>query len=181
MEYYTVQVKTNSEEAFLQLMRKALESGNPWKGRFLRPRREMTIRRRGLKEEKEVPLFPGYLFLETHEIPPDILRTIKGTPGFIRFLKSNTNIEPLRGEDREILLHILRYGESIRKSTVTFDRDQKVHILEGPLKGLEGKIIKVDRRKKRARVMLSLYENSFKIDFGFEVLDPQDNRNAETK
>jgi transcriptional antiterminator NusG len=36
--------------------------------------------------------------------------------------------------------------------------------------GLEGYIVKVDRRKKRARVKLSLYQNSFAIDFAFEEI-----------
>ena len=39
------------------------------------------------------------------------------------------------------------------------------------MKGLEGRIIKVDRRKKRAKIKLSLYEESFRVDFGFEILE----------
>jgi len=32
--------------------------------------------------------------------------------------------------------------------------------------------VRVDRRKRRARVRLELYENSFLIDFGFEDITP---------
>ena len=32
-------------------------------------------------------------------------------------------------------------------------------------------IVRVDRRKGRARVRLELYENSFLIDFGFEAIE----------
>jgi transcriptional antiterminator NusG len=32
-------------------------------------------------------------------------------------------------------------------------------------------IVKVDRRKGRARVRLEMYEDSFEVDFGFEALD----------
>ena len=39
------------------------------------------------------------------------------------------------------------------------------------MKGLEGRIIKVDKRKRRAKISLSLYEESFTIDFGFEILE----------
>jgi transcriptional antiterminator NusG len=42
----------------------------------------------------------------------------------------------------------------------------------GPLKWLDGKIVKVDRRKHRARVTLELYQEAFEIDFGFEALEP---------
>ncbi|MCL2557796.1 MAG: antitermination protein NusG, partial [Treponema sp.] len=40
-----------------------------------------------------------------------------------------------------------------------------------PLKGLEGRIIKVDKRKKRAKIRLDLYDESFAIDLAFEIID----------
>jgi transcriptional antiterminator NusG len=42
--------------------------------------------------------------------------------------------------------------------------------MDGPLLGLEGKIIKVDRRKKRAKIKLNLYDDSFTVDLAFEVI-----------
>jgi len=45
-------------------------------------------------------------------------------------------------------------------------------IVDGPLMGLEGRIIKVDKRKKRAKVKLNLYDDSFAIDLAFEVMVP---------
>ena len=32
-------------------------------------------------------------------------------------------------------------------------------------------IVRVDRRKGRARVRLEMYEDSFEVDFGFEALE----------
>jgi transcriptional antiterminator NusG len=36
--------------------------------------------------------------------------------------------------------------------------------------GLEGSIIKVDKRKGRAKIKLDLYNDSFSIDLAFEVI-----------
>jgi transcriptional antiterminator NusG len=36
--------------------------------------------------------------------------------------------------------------------------------------GLEGKIVKVDKRKGRAKIKLDLYNDSFAIDLAFEVI-----------
>jgi transcriptional antiterminator NusG len=36
---------------------------------------------------------------------------------------------------------------------------------------MEGRVVKVDRRKGRARIRLELYEDSFMIDFGFDALE----------
>jgi transcriptional antiterminator NusG len=46
--------------------------------------------------------------------------------------------------------------------------------VEGPLMGLEGRIIKVDRRKGRAKINLDLYNDSFTIDLAFEVIGTLD-------
>jgi transcriptional antiterminator NusG len=42
--------------------------------------------------------------------------------------------------------------------------------------GLEGRIIKVDKRKRRAKIMLDLYNDSFSIDLAFEVIGSADPR-----
>ncbi|MCX7031488.1 MAG: KOW motif-containing protein, partial [Spirochaetes bacterium] len=57
------------------------------------------------------------------------------------------------------------------KSVVTFDENRRIRVVSGPLQGLEGSIVKVDRRKGRAKVRLDIYADAFEIDFGFEILE----------
>ncbi len=139
--------------------------------RFLWPRRRLTLRRRGKTREELAPIFPSYVFLEAENIAPDTYWTLKRTSGFVRFLGSNQNIEPLRGKERRLLLHFLQFGEVVEKSTVTFDENSRIRVVDGPMKGMEGQVVKVDKRKKRAKVSLSFYEDSFLIDFGFEIME----------
>jgi transcriptional antiterminator NusG len=56
-------------------------------------------------------------------------------------------------------------------SKVYFDEDARIVVVDGPLAGLEGKIVKVDKRKGRAKIKLDLYDDSFTIDLGFELLE----------
>ena len=56
-------------------------------------------------------------------------------------------------------------------SKVYFDENSRIVVLLGPLKGLEGKIVKVDKRKRRAKVKLDIYEDSFFIDLAFDVIE----------
>ena len=65
----------------------------------------------------------------------------------------------------------MSFGKVADISKVSFDADQRIVVLEGPLKGLEGLIVKVDMRKRRAKVRLDMCENSFLVDMGFEILD----------
>ena len=140
------------------------------KDSLLWPRRKLTIRKNGVEKESLSPIFPGYLFFEAEKLTPDIQWILRRTTGFVRFLKNNQNIEPIEGSDKELLLHFLHFGEIVEKSSVWFDENKKIRVLSGPMKGMEGRILKVDRRKKRAKISLSLYKESFTIDFGFEIL-----------
>jgi transcription termination/antitermination protein NusG len=174
MNYYALQVKTRGERDFLKLaeyMLDAEEVPPEERGSFLWPRRKLTIRKKGRMHEHLAPVFPGYLFLESPSISTAIYHVLKGVPGFYRFLESNSNITSLRGKDLELLLHFLSFGEIVDKSDVYFDENKKIRVFRGPMKGLEGNIVKVDKRKKRAKVKLEMYEQSFLIDFGFELLE----------
>ena len=168
MPYFVIHIKTRSEKEFLERVELVFNEGE---AAFFWLRRSLRIRRRGDWIETLAPIFPGYLFMEAQEISPELFLKIKPVPGFYRFLQSNESIEPLNESDQKLLLHFLSFGQIVEKSTVYFDEGSRIRVLSGPLKELEGKIVKVDRRKGRAKIKLDMFENSFLIDFGFEALE----------
>jgi transcriptional antiterminator NusG len=135
------------------------------------PRRQLTIRKQGVEKNALSPIFPGYVFLSAETLPTELYWKIRRTEGFYRFLKNNQEIEPLGGKDRNILLHFLSFGEVVAKSEAFFDENQRIVVVQGPMKGLEGSIEKVNRRRKRAKIRLSLYKDSFLVDFGFDIIE----------
>lgn len=169
MNYYVMQVRTGEEEQFLRRVRPQLDGNNV---RILWPRRKLSIRRRGRTHQVMAPIFPGYVFVESSDVNSQLYWIIRKTDGFLRFLPDNHDVRPLIAADRKLLLHFLSFGEVVEKSTVSFSEDARIHVLEGPLKGLEGRIVKVDRRKGRAKVKLDLYNESFLVDFGFQSMQP---------
>jgi transcription termination/antitermination protein NusG len=173
MNFYVIQVRTGGEKLYLKLTRKLVEGKDI---EILWPRRKLTIRKKGKKIENSAPIFPGYLFIKSEQFPQELFRPLKRARGFTRFLETNERIKPLRGTDKELLLHFLSFGEITQKSTVTFDENNRIVVIEGPLKGLEGSIIKVDKRKGRAKVQLDLYKESFLVDLGFDVLTLQEQK-----
>ena len=140
------------------------------------PRRRIDIRRRGVVQQKTAAVFPGYIFIEAQK--EDILAhqwAFRQTKGFYRFLASNQNISPLADRDLELVLHFVKKAGPIAGiSRVYFNENSRIVVTEGPLMGLEGRIIKVDKRKKRAKVKLNLYDDSFAIDLAFEVMGALD-------
>jgi transcriptional antiterminator NusG len=169
MEYYAIQVKTRGEEKFMRLF-SALHPKAGFSLHF--PRRRIDIRRRGVIRQSTAAVFPGYVFIEAEQ--DDILThqwEFRRTDGFYRFLKSNQNIRPLADRDLELVLHFIKKAGPIAGiSRVYFNENARIVVVEGPLMGLEGRIIKVDKRKKRAKIKLDLYDDSFSIDLAFEVI-----------
>jgi transcriptional antiterminator NusG len=170
MQYYTIQVKTRTEQKFIKLF-KALHPGCTVGLHF--PQRSLNIRKNGIVKPVLSPIFPGYIFIEVDE--DDSIFThhwqFRKTDGFFRFLKSNQDIVPLSGSDLETVLHFLKkHGPVAGISLAHFDENSRIVIDEGPLKGLEGCIVKVDKRKGRAKVKLDMYGNSFAIDLAFEMI-----------
>jgi transcriptional antiterminator NusG len=170
MNYFAIQVKTRDEEDYIKRVRVKLTS-DP--GRILFPRRTLTIRKHHEKRTVTEAVFPGYVFLETDSIDADLYWTFRKTDGFFRFLKSNRDVCPLSGEDKRLLVHFISFGEIADKSVVSFDENDRIIVLSGPMKNLEGHIVKVDKRKGRAKIRLTLCGDKFLIDLGFEVMEKQ--------
>jgi len=172
MNYYAIQVKTRAEKKYIRLF-KALHPENSITIHF--PQRILDIRKNGKIKQSTLAVFPGYIFIEAvndTEIRA-CQRDFRQTEGFFRFLKSNQDITPLSNRDLELVLHFINNtGSAAGRSKVYFNENSRIIVLEGPLSGLEGRILKVDRRKGRAKIKLDIYDDSFTIDLAFEVISP---------
>jgi transcriptional antiterminator NusG len=65
----------------------------------------------------------------------------------------------------------------VGKSKVYFNENSRIVVVEGPLYGLEGRIIKADKRKRRAKINLDLYNDSFTIDLAFDIIGSLEDEN----
>ena len=93
---------------------------------------------------------------------------LKKLPDFYHFLNSNTDIVALCDRDLEIIQHFMGLGPKIGQSLVRFDENDRIVVIEGPLKGIEGSIIKVDRRKQRAKIRIDFGGSSHTMDLSFQ-------------
>jgi transcriptional antiterminator NusG len=141
INYYAIQVKTRGEIKYIRLAR-ALHPELRMPIHF--PQRALDVRRAGKIRPSKAAVFPGYIFAEIEDTD-SMYRyhwCFRRTDGFFRFLRSNQNIAPLQGKDLEVVLHFVKnVGPLAGKSKVIFDKDSRIVVIEGPLSGLEGKII----------------------------------------
>ena len=168
MNYYIIQVATGREQAFIDgLQKKAPEVAQAHN--FIYLTRELYIRRQGKTLREEQPVFPSYIIMQTTgTVDAQTVQALKTLPDFYHFLKSNTEITPLAGNDLCIIQHFLGLGPRIGPSLVRFDENDRIVVVEGPLKGIEGSIIKVDRRKQRAKIRVDFAGTTHTMDLSFE-------------
>nr|WP_303933877.1 antiterminator LoaP [Treponema denticola] len=140
------------------------------------PQRILKIRKAGKVTEKQLPVFAGYLFIGTDKISKDLYQHIRRCKGFYRFLPNNQDPKSLEGRDLEILNQFISFGGLAKISQVVFDENDRIKVIEGPLSGLEGYIVRVNKRKGRATVCLDMCQTAFSIDLGFEILNKEEKR-----
>jgi len=93
----------------------------------------------------EIPLFPGYAFarfVDTCSIRTAVLRTL----GVVRILGSTNRIEPVPDSELEAIRKLLTANVPCYRHPY-LSKGVRVRIRRGPLKGLEGYIVRTDRTK----------------------------------
>ncbi len=170
MEYYCLMVKTRGEEMF----KKRLEKNLLLAGKDI----DVIFFKKKLRTNKNVEyesaLLPGYIFLGCKEkIDVETVWIARRTEDFYRFLRTNTDIRPLRGRDLEYVNQLLAFGKTQGLSKAYFNENMRIVVVDGPLAGFSGKIYKVNRRQQRVTVLLEMFQSSIKFDLGYELIKPE--------
>lgn len=135
--------------------------------RTLIPRRILKERRDGKIKEVSRLLFPGYVFAY---ISLD-------NESYYKLIAPNGVIEVLGRPDPapvpfKEMAHVLKWCQDSELIGVSKVQDgDRITVISGPLKSMEGQIVRVDRRKGRARVRLTLFGEPKEIDFGIEMIE----------
>ncbi|PWU67368.1 antiterminator LoaP [Gracilibacillus dipsosauri] len=143
------------------------------------PKRKIPERRSGKVYHVKRYLFPGYVLVKTN-MNSYIYHKIKKIPNFYRlvnrggYYSKNTGETFTKIDEEEIipLLKLLSKDDIIDFSKVYIE-NSKVLVKSGPLKGMEGIIRKIDKRKNRAKILLNFMGREKTIDVGIEVLSNQ--------
>ncbi len=139
----------------------------------LLPKRRLLIRRKGEYKWELKPLFPGYFFINGN-ITPDIYKRIINLTGVVKILKdANTNKpKEVSKKDMKLIFSLMTDKENeVIPESKAIEINDKVQIVEGPLKGIEGRIVDVERRKKRVKVKLPFF-NTYKIVYlSYELIE----------
>ena len=156
-DWYVLHAKTAKE---LEISRRVKEVGM----QALVPRRQMIERRQGAVRAVIRNLFPGYVFVNTALSAEDYYR-LTSISGVIRILGPR----PVPAEQINRVLRLAQEDDLVGISQVLCENG-RVMVVSGPLKGLEGQIVKLDRRKGRAKVSIPLFDDFKMVELSVDVL-----------
>lgn len=189
MRWHALFVQTGKEDLVCNVIRKRFEEANC---RAIVPMRRLLERKQGLLREVYKPILPGYVLVNIHmnAVQYNKLRNI---PRVIKLLNKYTShdkkkiekqvegnksivekfesyiLSQIENEEIEPILQLINSDNIIDFSSLYFE-NTKVVVHSGPLKGQEGIIRKIDKRKCRAKVCLNFLGNEKLIDLGIEMI-----------
>ena len=166
--WYAIYVSPRQEEKVKQ--RLEAELGDDFE--LVVPKRKLRERKGGQWRFVTRKLFPGYI-LFNGMLDIDTYYSIKRIPEVIRLLKDESTILTINEEELRVLNVLLGKTENtVEISTVLKEKD-KVQVIEGPLMGLEGRIVSINARKGRAKVKLNLGSQEKVVELGITVVEKE--------
>ena len=124
---------------------------------------------KGTMQEAEHPYFPGYLFIYADERIPDFYK-IRGVLGVIRCLGAETGQYELAGEDLKFAEMLLGMNGIIGIQQAVQEGDQ-VRLVNSLFADVVGRILWMDRKKKRAKVQFTFDNTVYTLWVGVDILE----------
>ncbi|WGH26883.1 MAG: transcription termination/antitermination protein NusG [Candidatus Bostrichicola ureolyticus] len=141
-------------------------------GQMLVPIENIIQIRNGKKIKKEKIHYPGYLIIEIN-LEVELYYLIKKIQGVINFLceGKNGNPIPLRKEEVNKILGKIDKYENIESINIPFYIDETVKIIDGPFKGFNGTIEKINKEKKKIEVAVLIFGRKTPLELNFTQIE----------
>ena len=161
-----IQVRTGSEKEIVKQCRTVIPQ-EILESSFLQYFEEMK-RYQGSWHRQKKLLFPGYVFLISKDSGV-LYQGLKKVIGLTKLLKTGEQIIALTEAEKAFLLKLGGEEQLVKMSTGLMEQDRIV-ILNGPLKGLEGYIKRIDRHRREACLELPLFGRMLDTKVGLEII-----------
>jgi transcriptional antiterminator NusG len=139
--------------------------------RVIPAKSEELVVHRGISKKVWRQLLPGYVLFESGEpLSPLTWKRIFGDEHIYKALNYTDGTRELRGNDLHFVRMLAkRYGRLPISKAIA--EGTKIKIVEGPLKELEGRIIKVNKRRRCAEIEIDTGGMINKIWLGFQFVE----------
>ena len=166
-QWYVIQVRSGKEEWVMRCC--ALMIDDPCLRKSFLPFSKRLRKVRGEWIEREEILFPGYVFMISED-PTRLYQALKKIPDLTKMLgKDKEEIYPLP-EDEVAFLKSFGKEEQIVEISSGYIEGDRIIVEQGPLKGKEGLIRRIDRHKRIAEIEIEFLGERRKAKVGLEIV-----------
>lgn len=123
--------------------------------------------RSGEKFREEAIVLPSYIFFKAPSYAEPLIQFPR--QNLIRVLTLDDGRWQLTGEDKHFVQWLFRYDGLLGFSQAYREGD-RIRIVSGPLKDMEGRVTRVDKRGCSGQVILSFYGKDIPVWLGFELI-----------
>ena len=126
---------------------------------------EKKIKIKGGKRVEEMEkIYPGYILVDMI-VNDDSWYVVRNTPRVTGFVGAGVNPVPVSEEEMVELTR--RMNTDVTKHSIDLQADDAVKIIDGPFKDMEGKVVEVDDKNGKIKVLISMFgrETSAELDF----------------
>ena len=163
--WYAIQTRAGKEDHIVLICRARVRTGGE---SVFTMKKEMVKKIRGEWRKGIYPLFPGYVIFETEDID-DLFFRLKKVPELTKIVRTGELFTPLYPEE-EYMLKRLGGEEHILRASLGFVDGDLIRVFEGPLKGLEGSISKVNRHKSIAVIETMFLGEKRQVSVALELV-----------
>jgi transcription termination/antitermination protein NusG len=135
----------------------------------LLPKYKAWSSRRDRRKVIDLPLFPGYLFVQTEPFPSRFARILE-TPGLARILGNGNGPEPVAQLEMESILILLSSGRTLEPHPY-FKVGNQITVVSGPLCGAAGYIDEIQPNKRKLVISVELLGRSVAVHLSDELVD----------
>jgi transcriptional antiterminator NusG len=125
--------------------------------------KEIEIRS-GRKKTVEKRLFPGYVFVEMI-VTEDSWYVVRNTPNVTGFVGFGVRPSPIKPPEIQQIKKLMGVEEP--KYKIDLSLGDLVRIVDGPLKGFEGKVDEIDEDKGKIKVLVSMFGRETPVNLDF--------------
>lgn len=171
--WYVVWVRTGQEEATRDMCRLMIEDmrtgdDRPVYEECFIPKKEKAWRQNGEWTNREVVLFPGYLFFDAQD-PAALSYALKTIPEFTKILGDDDGPIALPKCEEDILVKYMNRKHVIEMSVGELVGG-KLIITSGPMKDYEGEVVRIDRRMRTVTLKVEFLGEPRDVTIGLAVV-----------
>ncbi len=164
MPWYAVSTRSRHEyKANTGLLQKGIVT-------FL-PEIEVWSKRKDRKKKMFIPLFPGYLFVESPDLTNEVKVSILKTFGVVRILGKKENAEPIAVPSSKIEAIQRLLSKKVEVFSLQYPQTgEPAKIIDGPFAGIEGIVTTSNVEKELFVISIELMQRSVAVKLeGFQI------------